>query len=30
MPTTKEFATRLEDRPETLGKVSRALADSRR
>src|SRR5438309_1230079 len=27
MPTTKEFAIRLEDRPGTLGKVSRALAD---
>ena len=27
MPTTKEFAIRLEDRPGTLGKVSRALAE---
>jgi len=27
MPTTKEFAIRMEDRPGTLGKVSRALAD---
>ncbi len=27
MPTAKEFAIRLEDRPGTLGKVSRALAD---
>ena len=30
MPTTKEFAIRMEDRPGTLGKVCRALADSRR
>jgi hypothetical protein len=27
MPTTKEFAVLTEDRPGTLGKVSRALAD---
>src|SRR5204863_8833979 len=27
MPTIKEFAIRLEDRPGTLGKVCRALAD---
>jgi hypothetical protein len=27
MPTAKEFTIRLEDRPGTLGKVSRALAD---
>src|SRR6266852_4194357 len=27
MPTTKELAFRLEDRPGTIGKVSRALAD---
>jgi hypothetical protein len=27
MPTAKEFAIRIEDRPGTLGKVSRALAD---
>lgn len=27
MPTAKEFAIRMEDRPGTLGKVSRALAD---
>jgi hypothetical protein len=27
MPKTKEFTIRLEDRPGTLGKVSRALAD---
>jgi len=27
MPTTKEFAVLMEDRPGTLGKVSRALAD---
>src|SRR5438094_10533918 len=27
MPTSKEFAIRLEDRPGTLGKVCRALAD---
>ena len=27
MPTSKEFAIRMEDRPGTLGKVSRALAD---
>ncbi len=26
MPTTKEFAVLMEDRPGTLGKVSRALA----
>ena len=27
MPTTKELAFRLEDRPGTIGKFSRALAD---
>ena len=27
MPTSKEFAIRLEDRPGTLGQVCRALAD---
>jgi len=27
MPTSKEFAIRMEDRPGTLGKVCRALAD---
>ena len=27
MPTTKEFTIQLEDRPGTLGKVCRALAD---
>ena len=27
MPTAKEFTIRMEDRPGTLGKVSRALAD---
>ena len=27
MPTTKEFAVLMEDRPGTLGKVCRALAD---
>ena len=27
MPTSKEFAIRIEDRPGTLGKVCRALAD---
>ena len=27
MPTTKEFAIRMEDRPGTLGKVCRSLAD---
>jgi len=27
MPTTKEFSIHLEDRPGTLGKVCRALAD---
>ncbi len=27
MPTTKEFAIRMDDRPGTLGKISRALAD---
>ncbi len=27
MPTTKEFAIRMEDRPGTLGKLCRALAD---
>jgi len=27
MPTNKEFAIRMEDRPGTLGKVCRALAD---
>ncbi|PYU09301.1 MAG: amino acid-binding protein [Acidobacteria bacterium] len=27
MPTTKELAFRLEDRPGTIGKLSRALAD---
>jgi hypothetical protein len=27
MPLAKEFAIRLEDRPGTLGKVARALAD---
>ncbi len=27
MPTTKEFAIRMEDRPGTLGKFCRALAD---
>jgi hypothetical protein len=27
MPIAKEFAIRLEDRPGTLGKVARALAD---
>ena len=27
MPSNKEFAIRLEDRPGTLGKVCRALAD---
>lgn len=27
MPVTKEFTLRLEDRPGTLGKVCRALAD---
>ena len=27
MPTAKEFALRMEDRPGTLGKVCRALAD---
>jgi len=26
MPTTKEFAIRMEDRPGTLGKIARALA----
>jgi hypothetical protein len=27
MPTSKEFTIRLEDRPGTLGKVTKALAD---
>ncbi len=27
MPTTKEFAVLMEDRPGTLGKICRALAD---
>jgi hypothetical protein len=27
MPTTKEFTVKVEDRPGTLGKFSRALAD---
>src|ERR1700737_4293646 len=27
MPTTKEFRIQLEDRPDTLGKLCRALAD---
>jgi hypothetical protein len=27
MPTTKEFTIHMEDRPGTLGKVCRALAD---
>jgi len=27
MPTSKEFAIRVEDRPGTLGKACRALAD---
>ena len=27
MPTNKEFTIRMEDRPGTLGKVSKALAD---
>ena len=27
MPKSKEFAIRMEDRPGTLGKVCRALAD---
>jgi hypothetical protein len=27
MPTSKEFAVRVEDRPGTLGKLCRALAD---
>ena len=27
MPTSKEFAVQMEDRPGTLGKVCRALAD---
>jgi len=27
MPTTKEFTTRLEDRPGTLGKLCQALAE---
>ncbi len=27
MPTSREFAISMEDRPGTLGKVSRALAD---
>ena len=27
MPTSKEFAIRLEDRPGTLGKICKALAD---
>ncbi len=27
MPTSKEFAIRMEDRPGTLGKLCRALAD---
>jgi len=27
MPTTKEFSIRVEDRPGTLGKICRALAD---
>ena len=29
MPTTKEFAIRMEDRPGTLGKLCRALGDRR-
>lgn len=27
MPTSKEFTIRMEDRPGTLGRVCRALAD---
>ncbi len=29
MPKTKEFSVRMEDEPGTLGKICRALADSK-